>query len=278
MENFFYEFFVSPILEKTGYNMVNTFVYAVIALVAVYLIWKGLKRTGIVVDKEFFFGTLAFVLFGSTMRVVTDSVDSGVFSGVTPVHQLILDSGIYNYGFLTVSPGTYILVAAIYLVCLFGLHFMNRIQDLKWVGLALFAFHFLLLVPFMDYAAHAIPVLILTAIPTYLAYRYFGDILSATVVAGHALDGAATFYIIDIFPQLTGISYFEQHVIPRMIGEAFDTYFLFYLVKIAVAGLAAYVVKKEKIGEQEKTYILLVFAIAGLAPGVRDVLRMVVGA
>ncbi len=278
MENFFYEFFVSPILEKSGYNLVNTLVYALIALGAVYLIWKGLKRTGIAVDREFFFGTLAFVLFGSTMRVVTDSVDSGVFSGVTPVHQLVLDSGLYEYGFLTVSPGTYILVAAIYLVCLFGLHFMGRIKDLKWAGLALFAFHFLLLVPFMNYAMHAVPVLVLTAVPGYLAYRYFNDMLSAIVVAAHALDGAATFYIIDIFPQITGISYFEQHVVPRMIGDVFDTYFLFYLVKIAVAGLAAYVVNREKLGVQEKTYILLVFAIAGLAPGVRDVLRMVVGA
>jgi uncharacterized membrane protein len=145
------------------------------------------------------------------------------------------------------------------------------------VGLSLFAFHFILLLPFLNYWEHAIPVIALAAIPTYFAFRYFKTAEESLVVGAQALDGAATFYIIDIFSPLSGIGYFEQHVFSRAVGELLDTFFLFYLLKVAIAFGAAYYVRKEKMGEQEKLYILMVFIIIGLAPGVRDILRMMAG-
>ena len=77
------EFFISPILEKTGYNAVNTLVYAGIALVAVYALFHIVKKCKVKIDNGFFWGVLSFVLFGSTARVVTDAVDAGTFTGVT---------------------------------------------------------------------------------------------------------------------------------------------------------------------------------------------------
>ncbi|HNT60824.1 MAG TPA: DUF63 family protein, partial [Candidatus Bilamarchaeaceae archaeon] len=148
---------------------------------------------------------------------------------------------------------------------------------LKYVGLSLFAFHFFLLLPFMQYWVHAIPVLLMAAIPFAIAYLYFRSLPSSLVVGAQALDGAATFYIIDIFSNISGIGYFEQHVLSRAIGEFMDTYFLFYLVKIAIAFAASYFVRKERLSEEEKRYILLIFIIIGLAPGLRGVLRMVAG-
>ena len=139
------EFFISPILEKTGYNAVNTLVYAGIALIAVYALFHILRRSGIKIDNGFFWGVLSFVLFGSTARVVTDAVDAGTFTGVTPLHQWILDTGLYDYGFLTVTPGIYIVVASLLLVTLAVLHAVKRMELLPYVGLALFAFHFFLL-------------------------------------------------------------------------------------------------------------------------------------
>ena len=278
MDDFFYEYFVSPILEKSGYNIVNTFAYALIALVLLYAIWVAFRRMKLKIGSEFFLGVFTFVLFGSTMRVVTDAVDSGVFQPVSPLHSLVLDSGLYGYGFLTVSPGTYVVVAVAFLVSLLVLHSMKRMELLKYVGLAFFLFHFMLLLPFIQHAALAVPVLVLAAIPFLAALWYFRAFEYAAVVGGHALDGAATFFIIDIYPAVTGIHYFEQHVMPRAIAEFFGTYFAFYLVKIAIAALAAYVVSKEKMDKGLATYVLAVFMVAGLAPGVRDVLRMVVGA
>jgi len=272
----FEDYFVAPIMEKTGYNLVNTLVYVAIAVIAVYLIFQIFKRYNVRIDKQFFWGTLTFVLFGSTARVVTDAVDGGVFTGVTPLHQIILDSGIYKYGFLTATPGIYIVVAAIFLSTFAILHCFKRMELLPWVGLALFAFNFLLLLPFMQYAWLAIPVFIMAGIPAYLIYRKYGK-EAAAVVGGHALDGAATFVIIDIFPMFSGKNYFEQHVLSRAVGDLFDTYLTFYFLKVAIAAAAVYLAEKEKIKDDEKIFLFLVIAIVGLAPGIRDVLRMVCG-
>lgn len=272
----FEEFFISPILEKTGYNAVNTLVYAGIALVAVYALFHILKKCKVNIDNGFFWGVLSFVLFGSTARVVTDAVDAGTFTGVTPVHQWILDAGIYNYGFLTVTPGIYLVVAGMLLGTIAVLHALKRMEVLPYVGLALFAFHFLLLVPFMQYWVYAVPVLVLAGIPAYLIWKRYGGIASA-VVGGHALDGAATFIILDVFSSAVGKNYFEQHVLSRAVGELFDTYFTFYLLKVAIASAAVYLVEKEKMPSDERIYFYLVVAIIGLAPGIRSVLRMVCG-
>ncbi|MDD5096698.1 MAG: DUF63 family protein [Candidatus ainarchaeum sp.] len=277
MSDFITDFFINPIAERTGYNLVNTLLYAVLAIAAIYVIWLAFRKFKIRIGDDFFYGVLSFVLFGSTARVVTDAVDAGTLTAATPLHQLVLGSGIYQYGFLTVSPGIYVVVASLLLVCVAILHHFQRMGYLKYIGLALFAFHFLLLLPFLQYWMHAIPVLIMAIIPFAIAYHYFRDTGSSLVVGAQALDGAATFYIIDIFSPLAGMAYFEQHVISRAVGEFMDTYLLFYLVKIAIAFAAAYFVGKEKMPMDEKRFILLIFIIIGLAPGLRDLLRMMAG-
>lgn len=273
----FEEFFVAPIIEKSGYNIINTVVYAAIALGAVGLLFYAFRKSGVKMNGGFFWGVLSFVLFGSSMRVVTDSIDTGVFSGVTPLHSFVLETGIYEYGFVTVSPGIYVIVAAILLVSIGVLNYFKRMELLPYIGLGLFAFHFLLLLPFMQYAVYAIPVLLLAGIPTYLIYRKYGK-MAAAVVGGHALDGAATFVILDWFSGVGGRSYFEQHVLPRAVGDLFDTYFTFFLLKVVISAAAVYLVSKEKMKDDERVFFLLVVAIVGLAPGIRDVLRMVCGA
>ena len=37
------EYFISPILDKTGYNAINTLTYGAIALAALYVIWRLFK-------------------------------------------------------------------------------------------------------------------------------------------------------------------------------------------------------------------------------------------
>ncbi|MBI5227518.1 DUF63 family protein [Candidatus Micrarchaeota archaeon] len=277
MENFIYDYFISPIWSKQGYNIVNTLTYAIIAIVAIYFIYRGLKSR-VKVDDNFVKSVMAFVLFGSTVRVVTDAVDSGIFKPVSIFHEFVLKSGIWNYGYLTVSPGIYIVTAAVMLVSLAILYKFKKTNLLGFVGLALWLPHFLLLVPFMAYWAYAIPIILLAAIPAYLAWLYFKDKILAAIVGAHALDGAATFFVIDIFSKISGKQYFEQHVISAGIGQIFGTFFVFYLVKVGISFAAAYLLKKEKMDEQDRNFIALAIMIMGFAPGIRDILRMMVGA
>jgi uncharacterized membrane protein len=277
MENIIYDYFIDPIWSKTGYNVVNTLVYAAIAIVSVYVLHRILKGK-IPIDENFVKAVLAFVLLGSTLRSVTDSIDNGVFQPISPVHAFILDSGIYDYGYLTVSPGIYLVTAALLLGAMAILYRLKRLDLLGYVGLALWLPHFLLLVPFMEYAVYALPVLLLAAVPTYLAYMRYKDRIYSAIVAGQALDGAATFFVIEHFSGISGVQYFEQHVFSAAIGALGGTYFVFYLLKTAIAFAAIHVLREEKIDQEDKYYIALVLMIMGFAPGIRDILRMVLAA
>ena len=287
MENFIYDYFIRPIWEHSGYNMVNTLAYAAIAVFAVWFLHDRLKKI-VRFDERFIAHVLCFVLFGSTARVVTDSIDSGIFKPVTPIHALVLESHIWDYGYLTVTPGIYIVTAALLLASIAILHKIKRLELLGYVGLVLWLPHFLLLIPFMTYAIYAIPIILLALIPTVLTYIYIKDKALVAIVAGQALDGAATFFVIDVFSKISGISYFEQHVISSAIGGLFGTFFTFYLLKVGIAIAAAVILSKEKQAVEifsvfgravsmDKYYIALVLMIIGFAPGIRDVLRMVVG-
>lgn len=279
MDNFIYEYYVRPIVEHSGYNVVNTLTYAAIAIGAVFILHKALKGR-IKIDERFIGAVLCFVLFGSTMRVVTDSIDTHVLAPITPVHSFVLDSHIWDYGPLTVTPGIYIVTAAILLVALGVLYvakLTERIELVGFFGLALWLPHFALLMPFMAYAPYAIPIILLAALPAVLAYAYFKDKILAAIVAGQALDGAATFFVLDVFSKISGISYFEQHVFSAGVIDATGTAFSFYLLKVALAFAAAYLLQKEKMDAEDRSYIALVLMIMGFAPGIRDMLRMMVG-
>jgi uncharacterized membrane protein len=274
MENIIYDYFIDPIWSRTGYNVVNTLIYAVIAIVSVYVLHRFLKGK-IAIDENFVKSVLAFVLLGSTMRTVTDSVDNGVFQPISPIHSFILDSGIYDYGYLTVSPGIYLVTAALLLGSMAILSKLKRMELLGYIGLALWLPHFLLIAPFMEYAIYALPIILLAAIPTYIAYKKYKDKIYSAIVGGQALDGAATFFIIDYFAGISGVQYFEQHVFSAAIGAIGGTFFVFYLLKTAIAFAAIHVLKEEKMDQEDKYYIALVLMIMGFAPGIRDILRMV---
>lgn len=279
MEDFIYKYFIEPIWARTGYNPINTLTYAVIALLSLYVIWVLFKKYDVKVDKKFVYGVLAFVLLGSTVRVVTDSIDNKTFAPITPVHEFVLSTHIYDYSYLTVSPGIYLVVAAMLFLTMIFLRVINKPNLLGFVPLVLWLPHLLLLLPFMGFLVYLVPVLLLVAIPSYAAWHYFRNEVSALIVAAHALDGAATFFIIDIFSKISGKAYFEQHVIGSAIGEIFGTYFAFYVVKLLLAFAIAYVISKEKdMGEDERNYLSLAIMIMGFAPGIRSVVRLAVGA
>ncbi|MBU0527510.1 DUF63 family protein [Candidatus Micrarchaeota archaeon] len=277
MENFITDYFIDPIWSKTGYNVVNTLVYAIIAIGSVYLISRVLKGK-IAIDENFVKSILAFVLLGSTLRSLTDAIDNNVFQAVSPIHEFVLDSGIYAYGYLTVSPGIYLVTAGLLFISMAILYRIKRMDLLAWVGIGLWLPHFLLLLPFMEYLVYSLPIFILAAIPAYIAYRYCKDKIYTAVVAGQALDGAATFFVIDFFSKISGIQYFEQHVFSAAIGNFGGTFFVFYLVKCAIAFAAIHVLREEKMDQEDKYFIALVLMIMGFAPGIRDILRMVLGA
>ena len=290
---FFEDYFISPIMDKTGYNAVNTLAYAAVAICALYLIWRFMKgRKFDFAGRGFLFAVASFVLFGSTCRVLTDLTDSGAVaamalsgSALSPIYMALVKSGISAYGFLTVTPGIYLVTAALFLLALAIGRAMKREMFAAYAGLALWLPLALLLPPFMKnfqfFALAAAIACAGAAAAILVLQRLIGGKLTGyemLAIGGQALDGAATFVVIDIFSKQTGGNYFEQHVLSAGIGEATPLgFFLFFLVKIALASAIVYFLRKEKMDRGDLALVLLVVAIMGFAPGLRDILRMLCG-
>jgi uncharacterized membrane protein len=265
MSSFIEQFFINPIDERSGYNIVNTVVYAIIALAALYVIRAVLKSRKIEIDNYFVYTVAAFVLFGSTKRVITDAIDSGaIFSPL--VNSLL------SYNAFNVTPGIYIFVGGLFLASL-AVDYITKKRAALWIGLALFAIHMLVLLTlwyrFNFFYVGIIGVLAL--IPFVAFYSQFKDRLMPFVIFSQALDGAATFTAIDIKG-----GYFEQHVLSGLLGQNLG-YFAFYLFKVALASVFVWLVNKEKMDNFDKRYLLLIALVFGLAPGLRDLLRVAFG-
>ena len=289
----FEDYFVSPIMERTGYNAVNTLAYAAIAIGALYLIWRFMKgKKYDFSSKGFLFAVSAFVLFGSTCRVLTDLSDSGAVAGMAlsasplaPIYMALHSSGIFKYGFLTVTPGIYLVTAALFLLSLAIGGAMKRGMFAAYAGFLLWLPIFLLVLPFASHLAFAALCVVIAALGAYAAFfalerlgKMKLSIYEKLAIGGQALDGAATFVVIDIFSKQTGKNYFEQHVLSAGIGESTPLgFFLFFLVKIALAGAIVYFLRKEKMDKSDVALVLIVVAIMGFAPGIRDLLRMLCG-
>jgi len=293
MQNIVQEYFVNPIFERTGYNAVNTLAYASIAIICLYFIWRLLQKKKFdFSSNEFLLAIGAFVLFGSTCRVATDLSDAGAlyaaasWSGALGgFYTMLHSSGIFMYGYLTVTPGIYIVTASLFLSSLaLGIVMKNKRLPI-YIGLALWLPCLLILLPFASHWYYAAVSLLLAALGSLFSFwllRKFGKMKlglhEKLAIFGQAFDGAATFVVIDIFAKEKGISYFEQHVLSAGIGTATPLGFgLFFLVKLSLATLIVYFLSKEGMSTRDRSFVLLIVAVMGFAPGIRDALRMLCG-
>jgi len=254
------EYFLSPIYSYQGYNLVNTTVYAVAALAFLYLIYVLFKRASVPVGESFFKGVVAFTLFGSSKRVVTDMVDGGLLSG--GLWEL------YSYNIWNVSPTIYVVVALLFLLFYLLEVRLGRRGLAYRAGMALALPH---LLPILLHITHwwILPAAFVPSLILYAAARYyFNNPWLAFPVGSHALDGVASVLAITL------LSYGEQHVLANLLIGIHP--WLFPITKVVVAFLFSHFLRSEK--DPHLYWILLSAAtVMGLAPGFRNVLRAAVG-
>ena len=290
------EYFITPIVMKTGYNPINTITYAIIALCAIYFIYTRLNKEGLGITRQFFAGAIAWTFFGSSIRVVTDAIDSKVFLhtvqelaevaqtdfGARIVHGIytwILQSNIFEYTMFTVTPGIYIVIATGFLLT----YFIERKLEMPYwctkIGAVFAICALIILAPMIKYAQYAVLVLAVAGTVSFAVFKIFNlnELEYRLAIFAHTLDGMATWTAIDIFGPANDIKYFEQHVLSSAIGEATDIgYGLFFITKVLFALIAVKVAQDEK-QKNIQMIALLAIAIMGLAPGLRNLLRMIAG-
>ncbi|PKL62929.1 MAG: hypothetical protein CVV31_03710 [Methanomicrobiales archaeon HGW-Methanomicrobiales-2] len=277
IREFLYKYYIDPIRYGEAYTLVDTLTYALILIVAVYLVYRGLRRYKIAIDDELVLATLPFVVLGGLLRVVEDTgmITSDLhFLLITPLifftifavaaSALFLGKLAENAGltarYSRVYGGVGVVACLLATAALvwFGLTEATIALDVLAVILALAAVTSLALWAFLVYV---------------LKWDYASNILYKLLIFGHMLDASATSYGIDIHP----VHYVEQHVVGSGLIEATGTAFSMYLLKLAVLIPAIYVLEMyRREGNPDLWHlILLAMIVVGMAPGIRDLVRMV---
>jgi uncharacterized membrane protein len=277
ISEFIYKYYIDPIRYGQPYNVVDTLTYAVILICSVYLIYRWLKVSGIAIDRPFVLATMPYVVLGGVLRVVQDTgmIASDLqFFLVTPLIYFVLF--FYAAGMLFFSR----FIGRQGLVGNF-LHLYGAIGAVTAGIVALILLSFgmahtriavdvLLIIPLMAVAASA-------AVWGFMRYglkwAYASDPLFVALIFGHMLDASATSYGIDLHP----LAYVEQHVVGSNLIAWTGTAFVMFPLKLLVLFPAIYILEMYRTESEPDLWhlILLAMIVVGLAPGIRDMIRMV---
>jgi uncharacterized membrane protein len=273
----FYEWIVE--LEGSTYTVLQTLLYALLVLAGLYILYRWLNKTNIKIETPLILTGVSYIVLGGILRVIEDT-------GMVPEPWWIL----------LVTPQVYILTAIFAAVMLFISYELQKKKVvvsyttpfmLGGIIPSLAAFGFLVWFGFaradnVDLAAGIFVLLIaagaaagLWALLRY-AFRwdYVNDPMYLVLLAGQMLDASATSYA------LAYKGYIEQHVLGGTLIELTGTPYVMFALKIIVLIPAIWILekfRKEKGMENIWHLVLLAMIIVGLAPGLRDVLRMVLG-
>ncbi|MDN5339092.1 MAG: hypothetical protein PWQ30_201 [Euryarchaeota archaeon] len=277
IREFLYKYYIDPIRYGEAYTLVDTLTYALILIAAVYLVYRGLRRYGIAVDEELVLATLPFVVLGGLLRVVEDTgmitsdlrfllITPLIFFTIFAVAIVALFAGKFAENAGLVARYSRFYAGAGVLACLLAT------AALVWFGLTETTIALDVLVTILALAS--VTSLALWAFLVYvLKWDYASNILYKLLIFGHMLDASATSYGIDIHP----VHYVEQHVVGGALIDATGTAFSMFLLKLAVLIPAIYVLEMYRREGSLGLWhlILLAMIVVGMAPGIRDMVRMV---
>ena len=278
ISDFIYKYYIDPIRYEQPYNIVETITYALILIAAVYFIYRWFRQSEFEVDGKFVLATLPWVIFGGVLRVVQDT------------HMINGD-----IQFLLVTPFIYVVI----FLCAFGTLFLSRYLEksgfvdnyLKiYSGVGLFSIFVTALVLVAWGMNHTrIDLYVFTVIPLMAAsatfavwafmryimgWKYVADPLYVTLLFGQLLDASATSYGIDLHQ---GVHYIEQHVVGSQLINLTGTAFVMFPLKLVVLFPAIYIMElyRKEANPAFWHLVLLAMITVGFAPGIRDMVRMV---
>ncbi|KQC05677.1 MAG: hypothetical protein APR53_07020 [Methanoculleus sp. SDB] len=275
--DFIYKYYVGPIVNGEAYTIVDTLTYAAILIVSVYLVYRWLNRTGLPIDREFTYATIPYVILGGLLRVVEDT---GMIP--SPWHVLLVTPLIFFVVFF---------IAVIALILSRTCALRGWIRN-YWIGygvtggvacgivllvLAAFGLTVTRIAPeiFLIITGMAVvaTLVVLAILMRGVGWTFLSDPLYILLIFGHMLDASATSYGIDLHPLI----YIEQHVVGSALIQATGTAFSMFPLKLAVVIPALYVLELYRKDGNRALWHLVILAMimVGLAPGIRDMMRMV---
>ncbi|MDD1728019.1 MAG: DUF63 family protein [Methanospirillum sp.] len=281
IREFIYKYYIDPIRYGQPYTLVDTLTYAVILIICVWLIYRWLSRSRIAVDREFVYALIPWVILGGLLRVVEDTGFAGP-----------------EWGILLTTPLIFFLIFALAALVLWGLWLFEKWQIitgfkrafgiagciaslvtltfLLWFGISTTRVDWMVAATILSMAAVSTGV-VYGLIRYVFKWEYVSDRLYQLLIFGHMLDASATSYGIDLHT----VRYVEQHVVGSALITTTGTAFVMFPLKLLVITPGIWILEQyrrsDESGAESGIWYLIILAMimVGMAPGIRDMLRMV---
>jgi len=279
ISDFLYKYYIDPIRYEQPYNTVETITYALILIVAVYLLYRWFRKSEFPLDGPFVLATIPYIIFGGVLRVVQDThmIQGDIqFAIVTPFIYFVIF--FYTFGMLLLSRSlerqglcdSYLKVYAgigIFSIFCAALVLVAWATTHTRIDLVVLAIILLM--------ATVSTLLVFACMRYLLRWEYVTDPLYITLLFGQLLDASATSYGIDFHPS---VHYIEQHVVGSALIDWAHTAFIMFPLKLAVLFPAIYIMQmyRKEANPAFWHLVLLAMIVVGFAPGVRDMVRMVI--
>ena len=282
--DFIQKYYIDPIINDSGYNIFNTVTWAIILGLSVYLLIYLLQKMKIQIDAKSMAATIPFIIAGASLRVVADS---GVVS--PPFSYALITPNIYFFVFLlTAACLIFALLLQKYkLVKTFhqpyatlGILFILIVYAVLFSVCTVVNWY----VPFAVAAVGLGVALVVGLIAKKFDSPLFSDKMNLTILAAHMMDATSTVIGIEVF------GYIEKHVLPAYLIELTGSAYVMYPLKIAIFLLVVLLLDKglESAAADEsekeknqltqiKNAIKFVIIILGVAPAIRNSIRLMFG-
>jgi uncharacterized membrane protein len=276
LRQFIETYYIHPITHDTGYNPVNTLTWALVLVVCLFLTLKLLKKIGIEIDHRFIAAVSPYIVVGACLRVMEDAelVSPPVsYLLITPLIFFLIFFCCVAILILAVRVSRSIRIGDSDYTLIFGLigfiWLIANLMILLWKEDIVFGW-----VLFAVIGISGLFISVIYAIAARFGLHFLTDRLNLTVLAAHLLDASSSFIGIDI------LGYTGKHVIEGLIVTYAGTAAGMYPLKLGILVPLLYLLGTQFTEEAEselKNLVLLALIVIGLAPAVRNTLRMMLG-
>lgn len=281
IRQFIYTYYIHPITHDTGYNPINTITWALLLVLCLFLTFKLLKKLNVERDEPFIAAVSPYIFVGATLRVMEDA---GLFSA--PASYLLITPLIYFLLFfccvaiLTISVK---LSKSNFIGERFQVSGFRYLVPFGLVGVIWFFINLTILLskekiirPWVLFAVIGISgtiLLVIYVIAAKFTVIFITEKLNLAVLAVHLLDVTSSYIGIDL------LGYSGKHVMEGIMVKYMGSAAGMYLLKLGILIPVLYLLDTQ-FDERErelKNLVLLTLLVIGLAPAVRNTLRMVFG-
>ena len=273
---------------QEGYTLISELTYGIILIIALYFIYKLLKKLKITVDWRFALALMPYILFGPISRTLEDSgffAEPLVYWFISPLIYL----QIAGYALFFLLVGYYIEkrynkkhVTVNNILFIGGLFFLIPsivILILQGLEINLMRFDVLLIVLLSIYVIVKYVFVIAIVFHKKKKLKVYQNPLNLAMLSGHLMDGITSYISIED-PLSMGLFYSEKHPASNVLLEIWGP--LFPIVKFVLIISVIYVFDI-LFKEDLKNHLTLVnllkigILILGFSPGLRDLLRVTIG-